>query len=435
MDSQLDQVGGLLVATRGGEQKGVAVWSQEQLDQWHFCWRASLDDVASVAAHKEMDRRRTVMRREFTCLLQSFLDGVITMSSFNAAFQGLMHGPHNVFSLRGMSGGMFFNKLVKHLRDDEGLARHLRATLVAPKETRDGEQRMRSLVRFLDTLILEQRMTRVQIQPARVPFFLSAWWHLQETTRWPMYYPLVQRTLTPEVLDRQAPQDPVAGYFIFRAQFLALAKALDLSPWELEHLVTWYGQGNASEQKLQERTLYEKPEAGIMHQEPEEQIQRKSESLEKEPSQDMPRVEEGAMPPKRDDETHTHLQWLLAKIGLKVGCAVWIASNDHAKVWRKERLGDLSLPTLPPFADAAFQQIIRRIDVLWLHQETVVAAYEIEHTTHRLRPGCFACTISVSSAHIPTISVLWLLKNGSAASSLNYLVRSSTPSNCTTSVG
>jgi hypothetical protein len=381
MDSQLDLVGGLQVTTSGGEQKGVAVWSQEQLDQWRLRWQAYLDDAASVAAHKEVDQRRTVMRREFTCLLQSFLDGAITVSRFNVAFQGLTHAPHNVFGLRGMSGGMFFNKLVKHLRDDEGLACHLRSTLVAPKETREGERRMRSLMRFLDTLIIEQRITRAQIQPARVPFFLSAWWHLQETRRWPMYYPLVQGVLTSEASPGQVSHDPVTDYFVFRAQFLALAKALDLSPWEMEHLVTWYGQGYASEQKLQERTLHEQPDAGITLQEPEEPLQKRRESLEKEPSQDMPRVEEGAISPKRDDEIHTHIQWLLAKIGLKVGCAVWVASNDHAKRWHNERLGDLSLPTLPSFADAAFQQIIRRIDVLWLHQETVVAAYEIEHTT------------------------------------------------------
>ena len=74
----------------------------------------------------------------------------------------------------------------------------------------------------------------------------------------------------------------------------------------------------------------------------------------------------------------THLQWLLAKIGHKVGCRVWIASNDHRKVCQNERLGDLSLPSLPLLADSAFQKIIRGIDVLWLRDDEVVAAYEIE---------------------------------------------------------
>ena len=241
---------------------------------------------------------------------------------------------------------------------------------------------MRSFMRFLATLIAEQRITRAQIQPARVPFFLSAWWHLQETNCWPMYYPLVHGVLTSEELHGQAPLDPIRDYFLFRAQFLALAKALSLTSWELEHLITWYGQGHAREQVfLQGIMVHVKSDTEVTLQEPEEHMQKRRVRLEKRASQNIALVEEEAVPPKRDDETHTHIQWLLAKIGLKVGCTVWIARNDHSKRWQNERLGDLSLPTLPSFADAAFQQIIRRIDVLWLHQEKVVAAYEIEHTT------------------------------------------------------
>jgi hypothetical protein len=37
--------------------------------------------------------------------------------------------------------------------------------------------------------------------------------------------------------------------------------------------------------------------------------------------------------------------------------------------------------SLPPLANAEFQRILSRIDVLWLDRDQVVAAYEIEHTT------------------------------------------------------
>ena len=74
----------------------------------------------------------------------------------------------------------------------------------------------------------------------------------------------------------------------------------------------------------------------------------------------------------------THLQWLLAKLGHKVGCRVWIAASDHSKECQRERLGNLSLPTLPVLADTPVQQIIRQIDVLWLLDNDIIAAYEIE---------------------------------------------------------
>ncbi len=75
------------------------------------------------------------------------------------------------------------------------------------------------------------------------------------------------------------------------------------------------------------------------------------------------------------------IQWLLAKIGYQVGCEVWIAANDHGKSWHGERLGDLSLKTLPPLVDTTFRRLLNFIDVLWLRGEDVIAAYEIEHTT------------------------------------------------------
>ncbi len=80
---------------------------------------------------------------------------------------------------------------------------------------------------------------------------------------------------------------------------------------------------------------------------------------------------------------HTHIQWLVAKIGRKLGCQIWIAVNDQNKVWKGERLGDLSLKTLPNlWMDSEFQQIITLIDLLWLKGiNTVVAAFEVEHTT------------------------------------------------------
>lgn len=84
---------------------------------------------------------------------------------------------------------------------------------------------------------------------------------------------------------------------------------------------------------------------------------------------------------ERETCDHTRIQWLLAKIGYQVGCDVWIAANDQSKSWNGERLGDLSLKTLPPVMDTATRRLIHLIDVLWLRGDDVIAAYEIEHTT------------------------------------------------------
>ena len=74
----------------------------------------------------------------------------------------------------------------------------------------------------------------------------------------------------------------------------------------------------------------------------------------------------------------THIQWLLAKIGQKVGCRVWIAARDHRKAWHNEKLHALSVPSLPILAESAYQKVISKIDVLWFVDQAVVAAFEIE---------------------------------------------------------
>lgn len=355
------------------------MWSNEQIKQWHLRWRAYQADTSSVTFHWNIDQQRHIVQQDMIQLLQSFLDGAITVKVFNTLFQQKTHEAQNAFNLRGMSGGMFFNKLVKYIHDDEVLACRLRSVLAAPKETREGRRLMQSFICFLEELIERQQATREQLQPARVPFFLSVWWHMQDSKRWPIFYPLVHAVLLSETEQAPSSQDAIDQYLVFRMRFLRLAKALGLSSWELEHVLTWYGQHHlenvldrqairSMSLKLGTRSVPEKRAQGIGN---------KSHIM---LQHDIPTQEDKPIH-KNGQDTHTHLQWLLAKLGQKVGCNVWIAVNDHQKVWNNERLGDLSLPSLPLFTDSAFQHIIRRIDVLWLYQETIVAAYEIEHTT------------------------------------------------------
>ena len=84
------------------------------------------------------------------------------------------------------------------------------------------------------------------------------------------------------------------------------------------------------------------------------------------------------------DLTHTEVQGWLRDLGLALGFAVWIASNDRSRPYAGGALADRCLDELPawiashPGADA-----VRLIDVLWVEPSTgdVAAAFEVEHTT------------------------------------------------------
>jgi type II restriction enzyme len=68
---------------------------------------------------------------------------------------------------------------------------------------------------------------------------------------------------------------------------------------------------------------------------------------------------------------------------LALGFSVWIASNDQSRPYGGGRLADGCLTALPPTLQNEGAEAVRLIDVIWLEREsgTVVAAFEVEHTT------------------------------------------------------
>jgi hypothetical protein len=74
---------------------------------------------------------------------------------------------------------------------------------------------------------------------------------------------------------------------------------------------------------------------------------------------------------------------MLAKLGRQLCDFVWIARDNHSNTWQNERLGDLSIGTLPKIGtDPTEQKIIPYIDVIWLGKnKSIKAAFEIECTT------------------------------------------------------
>jgi hypothetical protein len=83
------------------------------------------------------------------------------------------------------------------------------------------------------------------------------------------------------------------------------------------------------------------------------------------------------------EQTHTEIQWMLAKLGCHLCDRIWIASNDHSKLWENEAFDDLSIEALPPLGlSKRAEKAIKYIDVLWLDSDNQIeAALEIECTT------------------------------------------------------
>lgn len=85
---------------------------------------------------------------------------------------------------------------------------------------------------------------------------------------------------------------------------------------------------------------------------------------------------------RREDATHTEVQAWLRDLGLALGFAVSIASNDRSRPVGQGRLGDGCLTRLPDTVTSGpAAEMIGLIDVLWLEAGRIAAAFEVEHTT------------------------------------------------------
>lgn len=84
-----------------------------------------------------------------------------------------------------------------------------------------------------------------------------------------------------------------------------------------------------------------------------------------------------------EENTHTEMQYYLAKLGRSLGYRVWIARNDHNREWNGERLREYSLKELDlPYLTKPVYETVSLIDVLWLDQNnTIVSGFEVEKST------------------------------------------------------
>jgi hypothetical protein len=86
--------------------------------------------------------------------------------------------------------------------------------------------------------------------------------------------------------------------------------------------------------------------------------------------------------PQGADSNHVKAQWQLARIGVSLGLKVWIPRNDRLRSYTGERLGSMSLQDLPALGlTIQAKTVVENIDVLWIDDDVVVCAFEVEHTT------------------------------------------------------
>jgi len=387
-----------------------------QTASWRMLREEWATDSAAVAECETWARDRARVRPQMFALLQRFLHGAIGLEQFRSTFDRRTRTDWDAFALKGASGAMFLNALVKHTEHRVVLARQLRAAFRGPGSVDVAAGWLAELIGAIAPPALpldgdeqgERSAGKSVVAPTNAVFFTTMCWHLQSPDQWPAFQPSSRRVLHDEEELFTATGDPVHDYLLFRESFLSLAVVLSLTTWQLEHLCWWqsrqlhetgeplFGFEEAPSRSRQRarrgvadrsapRVTWVESSAGIpgyrsnqdsSPSRPDGRFARHDGVVREAPPPYVPFTE----PPAVD---HTHVQWVLAKVGRQLGCQVWIAANDQRRQWGGEQLGSLSVPALPRLGlSPDSQRLVSMIDVVWLTGvNQVAAAFEVEHTT------------------------------------------------------
>lgn len=170
----------------------------------------------------------------------------------------------------------------------------------------------------------------------------------------------------------------------------------EISPWLQSRswqALGWYSTPNPSRaliKRLQPFELEPPPSSESPPDKPEaKDAQHREDALQE--RHDLPPFTENEVPPAEDDATalvstgvtHTEIQWLLLKLGSDMGRDVWVASNDRGKSFNDKPFIDIPRlrERLPLGFDPGTTRTVELIDVLWIQGNSILAAFEIEHTT------------------------------------------------------
>ena len=216
------------------------------IQRWQTYWSEGCEDSSWVERNQLRDRKRTEILPEIRQLIVDFVEGNATLNDFRNTFDHKTRNEWDVFGLKGMSGAMFLNKLVKHLPDQEELASRLQQTLRLPNTVEDARQRIDDFLEFLDDRIEEGAASKRELQPNRTPFFVSVCWHAQQADQWPIIYLSARKAFRADGLLGRRTRG-ADDYLAFVRLFQELSRQLGISFWKLEQLCVRLGVSEAPE--------------------------------------------------------------------------------------------------------------------------------------------------------------------------------------------
>ena len=208
---------------------------------------AASKDEAYAKERAERTERRHKILPEIGDLLDRFIAKTVDVETLRSTFDGKTRKEWDGLGLKGTSGAMLLNAMVKHLgKQKPELEEQLRAALPPPKDDNDARARMGAFHKWLTSLITAGTLTNVRVQPSRVPFFLSALWAVKNTEQ-PVFYESMRGRLSDLGLFQES-SNLVDTYLDFARVVRDLRTQLNVSAWDLEYACAYQPARESAEQ-------------------------------------------------------------------------------------------------------------------------------------------------------------------------------------------
>ncbi len=216
----------------------MSTLSPRMIDEWRVYLQQSLAD----SNYAEERRQNLSTREQIMPAMRAMIDGFLRQQSdvlqLKATFDSNTRSGWRCFGFGGVGFAMVLNMWVKNLPDTDELQRRLRSLLPAPADIPDARARMGAFRDWLAAQVAAGLVRTNQVQPYALASVASAFWHVQQPARWPVYYKSARDMLLDDELFTHT-GDAAEDYCAFAEAYTALAAALGLDLFGLESACAW----------------------------------------------------------------------------------------------------------------------------------------------------------------------------------------------------
>ncbi|WP_158854002.1 hypothetical protein [Halorhabdus sp. CUG00001] len=148
-------------------------------------------------------KRDEVAEEELQPLINEFQNDDVDVVEFKSRIDGL-NKRNQLWGFDGFIGQMHFNKLLNAAPDESKFGDRLRKAIQTPGSIAEAGEKIDSFAEY--TQRLKDNDIDSDPFPKSTIFLLSYFWHIQEPTEWPIFYPTSEQYLGDEgLLDTDAP--------------------------------------------------------------------------------------------------------------------------------------------------------------------------------------------------------------------------------------